>query len=191
MKNFQFHLILISIGSILLFSTCELTNEDPCEFVSCLNGGSCNNGNCLCPTGYIGENCQNALLPSAFRVEALYLTDFPDTDGPSCWDASGGCYPELYLVIKQGTTTLFTSTYYPEAMSPGNYSYQPNSPINFDYSTLYTIQFYDYDGSIVNSELVTGGYLRLSSIYSPPLPSNTLNLSNTSRSYQLSGEWLF
>lgn len=32
---------------------------DPCEGVTCYNGGSCNHGACDCPPGYSGPRCQN------------------------------------------------------------------------------------------------------------------------------------
>jgi len=31
---------------------------DECKDVSCLNGGTCNEGDCTCPTGFSGSNCQ-------------------------------------------------------------------------------------------------------------------------------------
>jgi len=33
--------------------------SDPCDTVSCLNGGACNDGACVCPDGFIGEYCQS------------------------------------------------------------------------------------------------------------------------------------
>ncbi len=30
---------------------------DPCDGVTCLNGGTCDNGACLCPAGYEGLDC--------------------------------------------------------------------------------------------------------------------------------------
>ncbi len=41
--------------STYLFSGCK----DECADVFCLNGGTCTNGICLCPTGYSGINCEN------------------------------------------------------------------------------------------------------------------------------------
>jgi hypothetical protein len=31
---------------------------DPCDDTVCLNGGACLNGDCVCPDGWVGENCQ-------------------------------------------------------------------------------------------------------------------------------------
>ncbi len=44
---------------------------DPCENVSCLNGGTCNNGSCSCTAGYEGSNCgteQRAKFVASYSV---------------------------------------------------------------------------------------------------------------------------
>lgn len=38
-------------------SSCK-KEKDPCENVQCLNGGTCNDGNCNCPAGYSGSRCE-------------------------------------------------------------------------------------------------------------------------------------
>ncbi len=40
---------------IMLYTACE---RNPCDNVTCFNGGSCNSGECRCPTGYEGTQCQ-------------------------------------------------------------------------------------------------------------------------------------
>jgi hypothetical protein len=35
----------------------DTTLLHPCDNVTCLNGGTCRDGNCKCPQGYEGENC--------------------------------------------------------------------------------------------------------------------------------------
>lgn len=44
----------LSIATIIVYSSCE---KNPCNGVSCSNGGSCNNGVCKCPSGYEGPTC--------------------------------------------------------------------------------------------------------------------------------------
>jgi len=36
---------------------CKKDDPDPCENVSCLNGGTCNDGSCRCAAGYEGGTC--------------------------------------------------------------------------------------------------------------------------------------
>ena len=43
---------LLILGLIL--SSCS----DPCDDVNCQNGSSCDDGTCLCKTGYSGNNCE-------------------------------------------------------------------------------------------------------------------------------------
>jgi len=47
---------LLSLSFALVFNSCK-KDEDPCDGVTCQNGGSCNNGNCNCTTGFEGGTC--------------------------------------------------------------------------------------------------------------------------------------
>ena len=49
---------LITIGgfSAITYTSCT---KDECKDVVCQNGGTCVSGNCSCPTGYEGSNCQS------------------------------------------------------------------------------------------------------------------------------------
>ena len=64
-------------GIIVKFSFLLLTilNScyDPCSGVGCLNGGVCNQGDCLCPEGFIGENCETA--DPAFNIPFIECGD--------------------------------------------------------------------------------------------------------------------
>jgi len=54
MKFFKiFFILFLSIG-VLLISSCR----DECKDQICLNGGVCDEGNCQCPDGYSGSNCE-------------------------------------------------------------------------------------------------------------------------------------
>ena len=60
MKQIKFLTAFLAIFSMTaLTQSCELFEEDdPCETVSCENGGTCVDGACDCPEGYSGTNCQ-------------------------------------------------------------------------------------------------------------------------------------
>jgi hypothetical protein len=50
--------LLMALLGILAgtFNSCS-KEDDPCSGVSCLNGGTCNDGTCLCPQFFSGANC--------------------------------------------------------------------------------------------------------------------------------------
>ena len=48
-------LLTISAFCAVLYTSCS---KDACKDVTCSNGGTCSGGNCTCPVGYIGTNCQ-------------------------------------------------------------------------------------------------------------------------------------
>ena len=53
-------ILLASILTIGAFSATLITscNQDECKDIVCANGGTCSNGNCACPSGYEGAQCQ-------------------------------------------------------------------------------------------------------------------------------------
>lgn len=61
MKSFK----LIAFASLLTVSAFIITTytacKDACKDVACLNGGACQSGKCICPTGFLGENCEKTL----------------------------------------------------------------------------------------------------------------------------------
>lgn len=52
--------ILSAVGVIAVFSTITVTscNDDPCNAIVCSYGGTCAEGDCICPSGYEGTHCE-------------------------------------------------------------------------------------------------------------------------------------
>jgi hypothetical protein len=48
-------LIFMALGTSVLFTSCK--DDDPCDDQVCLNGGTCNDGDCDCPVAYEDQNC--------------------------------------------------------------------------------------------------------------------------------------
>jgi hypothetical protein len=48
-------LITLGLFSTVTYLACK---KDRCNNVACLNGGSCDDGSCTCPTGFEGNRCQ-------------------------------------------------------------------------------------------------------------------------------------
>lgn len=58
--KYTHHIVVTVILLLFTFTTVVYTacNKDECKDVQCLNGGSCADGNCNCPDGYSGTNCE-------------------------------------------------------------------------------------------------------------------------------------
>ncbi len=48
-------ILFTAVISAIFYTSCT---QDACNNVNCLNGGSCGNGVCRCPSGYEGPQCQ-------------------------------------------------------------------------------------------------------------------------------------
>jgi len=49
--------IALGLFTVSMISSCKKDEADPCDNVTCLNGGTCNSGACSCATGYEGSTC--------------------------------------------------------------------------------------------------------------------------------------
>jgi hypothetical protein len=60
-----------AIAVTFFYSACE---KDTCTNVTCLNGGACGNGKCLCPTGFEGSQCATKSVSRFVGVYGGYTT---------------------------------------------------------------------------------------------------------------------
>lgn len=92
----------------LLFMVVSCSKPDPCADIVCKNGGTCFNGQCLCPPGFTGAECDQEKTPAEIVIIHVKIIRFPASDASgSTWDVFGG--PDIYLVIKDGAKVLYTS----------------------------------------------------------------------------------
>lgn len=120
MKYSLFTLLLV----VFLAAGCDKDSSDPCEGVTCLNGGVCLDGSCDCPDGYTGTNCTTELVPTTIFVESLTVTRFPAVDDSGGqWDSAPFFEnPDLKLVIQRNGTTFYESSQvFDDATSGLNY----------------------------------------------------------------------
>ena len=57
MNSFTTRFAILALAMSTTFISCKKDDPDPCESVTCLNGGTCSDGNCSCATGYEGSTC--------------------------------------------------------------------------------------------------------------------------------------
>lgn len=91
MKNLYSLLVVLSLLSLSLsFSSCK----DDCETVTCLNGGTCNNGSCDCVSGFSGSDCSNIVCQNGGTNNADGSCNCPSGfTGANCETVvvTGGC----------------------------------------------------------------------------------------------------
>lgn len=99
--------VLILGFAITLFSC-----SDPCEDVNCENGGVCDDGTCLCETGYSGARCE-------LESRLSFLGEWSGTVNCSGGDESSGSFiastseegiDKLLLTFDDGSTAIACAT---------------------------------------------------------------------------------
>jgi len=99
------YLILTLWIFLLLAGSFACKKEDPCESKTCLNGGTCDSGDCNCSERWTGEDCGTQQTPTAIKLSKLELTKYPaKTTAGGNWGPSDG--PDVYIKIYKGTTLI-------------------------------------------------------------------------------------
>jgi hypothetical protein len=111
-------LLLIITLSIAILSGCK---NDPCEGIECLNEGNCLNGECYCPDGYSGVNCE--IFNPCHNVTCQ--------NNGTCADGKCNC-PEGYVgdLCEEESRAKFYGTYSMEGIADCGGSTEPFSFIS-------------------------------------------------------------
>jgi hypothetical protein len=139
-------LFLILLSAILF--TCS-EDPDPCEAMTCNNGGHCEDGSCVCAEGWTGSFCNKRKDPTTIIISKIVVTKFPPkTSGGANWDASDG--PDIYGAVYDDNELLLRAT--------GIISNATTTPLTWSATTeeqklhlsaseRYTFELWDDDGS--------------------------------------------
>src|SRR5688572_21012104 len=100
----SFTLLFLALTASFTFQSCK----DECKEVACLNGGTCDDGDCTCENGFTGDRCQTGPCDN---VECLNngtcvngVCDCPDGyEGSDCGAAERDKFIGTYLT--DGTYT--------------------------------------------------------------------------------------
>ncbi len=147
-KSFFVGLFALTFSLIAVISCKKTPVVDPCAAITCLNGGTCNDGSCQCPQGFIGESCSAQKTPSAILIKSITVTKFPSrrADG-TFWDVLSGA-PDIYPNLKIGSSILYSpyNAAKTDVVAGQAYKFTPQAPIRLtDMGSTYTISVYDAD----------------------------------------------
>ena len=81
------HFLLMAFLSITILATQQ--SCDKCKNVDCQNGGTCDKGKCICPTGYSGVNCE--IKDNCYGVTCQ--------NGGTCADGKCNCRGNINLTV--------------------------------------------------------------------------------------------
>jgi hypothetical protein len=110
-------LLACSVFCAVLYSSCT---KDACKAVTCMNGGNCSGGSCVCDSGVGGTNCQTIyrqLYTNTYVGNAIITYAPTDTTTVSYTDinntltfssGSDTTYTQMQLVYKDNGTTIFS-----------------------------------------------------------------------------------
>jgi hypothetical protein len=126
----------------LSFLSC---NRDNCEGNYCDHGGICKDGNCDCPTGYIGPHCTDQVTPLKMKVKAVTVTRFPATNDGMSWDPTDG--PDIFFKMSEEVYPLAQPEHLIEnADAAIDYTF---NIVSFDLryvTSPYKMELFDYEG---------------------------------------------
>jgi len=92
--------LFFQILGLLLFSFLYSSCQDPCEDVDCYNGGWCDDGDCECPPGVYGSECQFRDATCTCTFDPIMLDGVNLAPDPVTTNCSG-CNPSQIEAFEQ------------------------------------------------------------------------------------------
>lgn len=146
--------------SYVLILTLVVSCKNPCDTITCFNGGTCDDGTCLCPNWYEGDYCETE---QRTKFLGNYSGKFTVTYSPTVQDIQNG-------------TISFTQS--PQGIEYLNSSYNMNSTFKLttnSYSDIELIPINTSAGQTVITTTGQGAFKGDSVIISFTFFNNSLN----------------
>ena len=148
MKPIQF--VVTIMLALLSFSSCQ---EDPCDNNLCENGGICDDGKCLCPEGYTGNQCEEKILPYRMRISSVTLTRWPASIDGMQWDGTDG--PDLFFKLYQDSLPIGKPLQlFMDAPIDQSYEFQINLIEMRNITQRHYMKLFDYEGFNLTPEFM-------------------------------------
>ncbi|MGD9010008.1 MAG: hypothetical protein PVG41_18920, partial [Desulfobacteraceae bacterium] len=113
----------------------ESGNGDPCEGVSCSGHGSCEDGTCICDTGYVGDDCSDCADGYVRKGSMCVPADSSDR----AFDYTGVPYPtEALPGIDGSPSTIPLMPTLPEGAFYTAHDWYAGNPDAYDPATIAT-----------------------------------------------------
>ena len=85
-KQYLPYILVLTLSLAMLMPACKDDDEpaNACAGVTCQNGGSCADGTCFCPDGFMGPNCEE--VDPCYEANTNNEWGYDDFGGPACWN---------------------------------------------------------------------------------------------------------
>lgn len=113
---------------------------------SCLNDGTCVNGDCDCAVGFSGPDCSDQITPTKISIEKIELTRFPAVEQNGAgWDLTSG--PDIFVTMSYNNVDIYNHpSTYENANASETYVFTPSINLNIENpDDKYVISLYDFD----------------------------------------------
>jgi len=97
----------------VVYVSCTKEKTDPCSGVACLNGGACNAGTCICPTGYTGSHCETTIVTNPCAGVTCLNGGYCSSGTCICPTGYTGTYCETPTGGGSNSITYHNNTYTP------------------------------------------------------------------------------
>mmetsp|Transcript_16905 Transcript_16905/g.25823 ORF Transcript_16905/g.25823 Transcript_16905/m.25823 type:complete len:207 (+) Transcript_16905:16-636(+) len=169
MKTLKLTLFGFLAAFAILLTSCTDTS-DPCDDVTCLNGGECDDGNCDCPPGYFGSDCSSLDLEVSITIHSISVSNYPQTDNGNAWDdpiIGTSTPPDIQWRFTRANNSVISGAYFSDATSstltfPSSSTNLPLTILSPDVDEVNTLTIWDVDdldgSDFGSSDDFMGGY---------------------------------